>query len=581
MKKNFFFFASLLISLEVAAQPCPAPTAGVDLQINNVRARILNGGDLWWNPTSQTNYYTVPIGSGKNALFAGSVWFGGMDGNGQIYAAAQTYRQAGSNDFWPGPISKNPGTGALSISPTTCGNYDHLFHALKADVQNFLNSGISTIDIQTWPGNGNVAAGELPSLAPYFDANNDGLYSAMNGDYPYFNFSNSYPTNPNTGQKICEDYLFGDEVLWWVFNDIGNSKTETNSQPIGIEVRAMAFAYNMPGSDLNNTTFYKYQIINRSSTTFHDFHAGFWVDPDLGNSADDYVGCDIGRSIGYVYNGDADDDGPVGYGLLPPAVGLDMLRGPLADNNDFIDNDHDGVTDEPDEECLMGAFMYYVNMNGVPTGNPALTSDYYKYLSGIWIDSAPVTYGGDGRGNGGGATSIATTYMFPGTTNPAFTTPWTMGNAQISPDDMRFLVSSSPFTMQPGEVNYATYAAIWARTTSTSAMPSVAELQNASDIVQAFFDNCFTVTGLNQLSEQPGIVIGPNPSSSTFTVNASRLNAGSYSLKVFDAASRLVETFQFNSVSTVLTIGSKWSKGVYYFVLEGENYRSSTKVVKQ
>ena len=28
---------------------CPATTAQTDLNLNNVRAHILNGGDLWWD----------------------------------------------------------------------------------------------------------------------------------------------------------------------------------------------------------------------------------------------------------------------------------------------------------------------------------------------------------------------------------------------------------------------------------------------------------------------------------------------------------------------------------------------------
>ena len=33
---------------------CTVTTAQFDLDINNVRARILNGGDLWWNYNDNT-----------------------------------------------------------------------------------------------------------------------------------------------------------------------------------------------------------------------------------------------------------------------------------------------------------------------------------------------------------------------------------------------------------------------------------------------------------------------------------------------------------------------------------------------
>ncbi len=577
MKKYFTLMLSCLFaSLKLVAQ-CPATTAQMDLQINNVRARILNGGDLWWDPLTQANYYTVPITGTNNAIYAGGVWFGGMDAGGQVYTAAQTYRQNGANDFWAGPISKNPGTGALSVTPATCNAYDRFYHISRADVQFFLNTGISTPDIQAWPGNGNVAAGEMLNLAPYFDANNDGIYTASSGDYPYFNFSNTYPTGPG-GQQICDDYLFGDDVIWWVFNDIGNVKTGTNSAPIGLEIRAMAYAYSQPGNVLDNTTFYRYQIINRSSTTYFDFHTGMWVDPDLGNAADDYVGCDVGRSLGYAYNGDADDDG--GYGLFPPAIGVDLLRGPLADAGDLIDNDGDGSVDEPGEQCLMGTFLYYENSNSIPTGNPSGNVGYYNYLRGIWLDNFPVTYGGDGRGNGPGATSTPTTYMFPDNTNPAFTTPWTMSSGGLPVGDMRFINATGSFTMQPGEVNYCAYGVVYARSNTPSTMPSVIELQNASDIVQAFFDNCFTTTALPDLDLISDLNIGPNPFVQSVSLNASGLSAGEYTLKVYDSGAHLVETIQFNGRSSVINVGKNWSKGVYYLMLEGEKYHGSGKVVK-
>lgn len=56
-----------------AVANCPNTTAQFDLDINNVRARILNGGDLWWDPIGQINYYEVPIGSNKNSLYSGAI----------------------------------------------------------------------------------------------------------------------------------------------------------------------------------------------------------------------------------------------------------------------------------------------------------------------------------------------------------------------------------------------------------------------------------------------------------------------------------------------------------------------------
>lgn len=135
---------------------------------------------------------------------------------------------------------------------------------------------------------------------------------------------------------------------------------------------------------------------------------------------------------------------------------LDFFQGTLADEGDGIDNDKDGTTDEPGEEITMSRFVYYINVNNVPNGNPFTGDDYYEYLSGSWADGQPITYGGDGRGGGTGATTTPCEYMFPDNTDQKFSTPWTMVTANIQPDDMRWLQSAGIFTLKPGAVNYIT-----------------------------------------------------------------------------------------------------------------------------
>jgi hypothetical protein len=168
MKKFLTTALFSFLNFVMPAQMCPSPTAQMDLDINNVRARILNGGDLWNDPILQTPHYEVPIGSGKNAIYAGSFWIGGLDAGNQVYVAAQTYRQQASNDFWPGPISKNPFSGAISVSNTVCSDFDMLFPITKAEVLSFISGGPATSNINNWPGNGNVSNFQLPNPCSLF-----------------------------------------------------------------------------------------------------------------------------------------------------------------------------------------------------------------------------------------------------------------------------------------------------------------------------------------------------------------------------------------------------------------------------
>lgn len=491
------------------AAGCSPTTDQMDLNLNNVRARVLVGGDMWWDLANAQ--YEVPKGSKLTSIFAGALWIGGLDAGGQIKVAAQTYRQTGY-DFWGGPID----TVSKSIAPSRCNDFDKHWRVTKDVVGKYRadKDFVPTSDekeardnILSWPGNG-PSATESHFLAPFEDLNTNGLYEPELGEYPRYNFTGNYEdVSPTIAKKVCNDYVFGDQTIWWVFNDVGNAHTETESQPIGLEVRAQAFAFKT-NDEINDMTFYKYQIINQSTFSLNNTYIGQWVDPDLGNSVDDYVGCDVGRGLGYCYNGDEDDEGVSGYGENPPAIGVDFFQGPLADINDNVDNDRDGCEDctyirnnttgaidtIPDtdlkEQIIMSKFVYY-NNDFTPTGNPVGFTDFYNYLNGVWRDGQQITYGGTGHI----AANPPCNFMFPGTTDPAFQNfpadNWTEKTVNNTPADRRFLQSAGTFTLEPGAVNYVTTGVVWRRATQGGVDASVSAMKLADDKAQALFDNCF------------------------------------------------------------------------------------------
>src|SRR6185436_6307678 len=130
-----------------------------------------------------------------------------------------------------------------------------------------------------------------------------------------------------------------------VFNDVLSVHTETDTLPVGVEVQAHAYAYVCPSvsdSDraINYTTFYTFDIINRSANDYHNFAIGFYQDIDLGNWQDDFVGCSPANNFGFCYNGDANDSisGTPNYMHFPPIQSTVVLNGPLAIPGDNIDN---------------------------------------------------------------------------------------------------------------------------------------------------------------------------------------------------------------------------------------------------
>ncbi len=472
------------------ADACLPPSASAQLDVNNVRALLHNGGDMWWDLVGDPRY-EIPKGSNRHSMFASSLWIGGIDEAGQLRVAAQTYRQGGI-DFWPGPITE----GDASTDDATCQRYNRMYKINKTEIDAFradwadgaLDNPENYPNVMSWPGTGtnsegaNVEVfrpdGTVLYLAPYVDVDGDPFnYNPEAGDYPD---------------------VRGDQAIWWVLNDKGDIHTETGAEPVGVEIHMLAFAFTTANA-VNDMTFYQQTVVNRSNLSLNDTYMGQWVDADLGVFNDDFVGCDTTRGLGICYNGDANDDGAAGYGTNPPAVGVDFFKGPLADPGDGIDNDKDGIIDEPNETIIMSKFVYYNNDFSL-TGNPEVAQHYYGYLSGFWKDGTPIvdnfSNGGEGNGYGPSSAGTPTNYMFPG--NACTGQGWTEGNSGPGgqgnpPADRRFLQSAGPFTLQPGAVNEIVTGVVWARGFYNDQFGSVCELLKADDVAQALFDSDFTL----------------------------------------------------------------------------------------
>ena len=450
------------------ANTCEPASTSADLDINNVRTKLLNGGDMWWdlnNPKYEVPKVNDPNAVRKHALFSGAIWIGGRDNGGSLKLAAMTYRQRGS-DFWPGPLD----TTTASTDPVRCKNYNRMWKVTRDELEQYEESKYITQsnDIREWPAGYDRAVktgNESRYLAPFKDIDGDGLYEPDNGEHPVLD--ERRPTSENGVERQP------DMFIWWVFNDRGNIHSETQGQPIGVECQTTAFAF-ATNDEVNNMTFYSTKIINRGFTTLNDCYMGQWVDADLGNYADDYVGCDVNRSLGYCYNGDDDDEGVLGYGLNPPTVGVDYFEGP---------------TDTAGNQLGLSHFMYYNNDNDPIRGNPDLAPEFYNLLQGKWLGGQTVTRGGTGFGG-----SQPAKYMFPDNTDPDFPgSSWTEKTTGNKPGDRRFIQSTGPFVLKPGQIQRITVGVVWARTTSGGALGSLNLLKLASDKAQTLFNNNFKI----------------------------------------------------------------------------------------
>ncbi len=543
------------------------------LDINQVRAKVMNDGGMFWDYTGDA-LYEVPKGSGTTSIFCQGLWIGGLDQNNQLHIAAQTYRQSGS-DFWPGPLD----TISATIDSVTHDIFDTIWKINRSTVDDFIwrfatgqvQNGSWTVPaiILNWPaeGSGNYSR----SLAPYYDFNQDGHYNPYDGDYPD---------------------IKGSQMIWSVFNDnFGPHGTDESDRNLGVEIQASAYAYNCPmaindDSVINYTTFYHYEIINRSDTDYHDVYIGNFTDVDLGNYLDDYVGCDTINDFGFGYNGDDNDDGLLGYGLHPPMINNLILKGPQADLLDGIDNDHDGVLDEQGEMCMMNNFTYW-NNDASANGNPRTAMEHYYRIQSRWLDGSHVVTGGNGFLTPNGD---STNYMFSATPYSGLfwseQVPDQQNPTPNYPSDRRFLISAGPFTLNAHQSKIIEFAYVYTRDPNSSNGLNTSIAKNTQDVlrIKQFYESnsfpCDNVISVNEI-ENIHSSLFPNPADHSIEIEiVARPNIDAQ-IKITDALGQLIFKKDLHGERKIRYSTEHLAPGIYLMNIISGDQMVSRKFVVQ
>jgi hypothetical protein len=402
--------------------------------------------------------------------------------------------------------------------------------------------------IESWPAHGDEGQGEDRNLAPFIDVNGDGRYRpAADGDYP------------------C---IVGDQALWWVINDQG-PHAETGGRPMGMQVEAMAYAFDCsqtpcPDTSMDYSIFLHLELTNRSDTAYHELYVGHLEDFDLGNFADDFMGCDSSLGLAFGYNG---SDFDTRYGQHPPAWGVAVMPNGMLDT--------------------MTTALYY-NNDFTSSGNPAEPSDYYGYMKAIWPDSSPVVNNGlDGYPGTGPGTP--THYMFPSTAGfcGGPLTGWSEITAGHLAFDRRFLQASGPFDLAPGEMTQWDLAYIYARDSSNLA--SVCRLKDATALIQNWWQNqldksCWsTVVGREEpRQDMQSLRVVPNPvGGGAFAVEFGAGLMGEGQLELVDMQGRVLQrqTVPMGAERQVVE-ASRLPAGVYVVRLaDGQQVRTARVVM--
>lgn len=498
--------------LKTNAAQCNPATATIDLDINNVRARLMTGGDMWWDRGTGTARYEIPKGSGKHSLYAGSVWVGGRDAQQQLKVAAQMYRTRG-NDYWPGPTLVDKDNVNFAPDQTTCSDWDRFWKVDRSTLNEFIeqirtNNNAWQNDakfqsIKEWPATGNInarGANNTPltvvtdtnhikwgrNYAPFVDVDNDQRYDPYKGDYPD---------------------ILGDQYIWWVFNDMGNVKGQTQTNAIGMEVQTSSFAFSTKDY-LNDASFVFYKLINRGTLTLFDTYMATWTDADLGYAFDDYIGCDTARSLGILYNATQTDGvgSPTDYGSQVPMIGVDFFIGPKRRTYSPT-GQHVGPNGRYDEDTLgMTVFNYFNNGPTTPVSDPQNGLEIYRVMTGYnRVGDRLRMDMGSGPTSSGYNAGPETSYVFWGEPDAAKGESWSECSLGTKSGDRRFVHSSGPFTLEAGGItNDIIIGACWVPNVGGCPKGGFSRIRAADDAIQDLFDNKFrTIEG----PEAPRMVV--------------------------------------------------------------------------
>lgn len=296
---------------------------------NRVLMWFANNGALAYNPMTDGAGVEWPRGSGRNLVYKEGLVFGGRVA-GEARVGGSTYRQGmQAGCILEDGRADDPGLPLHRIYRA------HRFDAgwwgaLGEDEKLRLRT-----DMIEWPT-------ELG--APWVDANNNGVYDPDVDSWI-------------RGESVDTPALPGDEVFWYVSNDLDPARTSNlyGTQPSGIEVQT--FIWSSAGHPLlENVVFREHTIINKHQDLISGMSLASWEDTDIGWTEGDHTGIDTSLGLMYAYNGLPFD---AMYGI-PPATGSLWLQTPVVPRSGstarFGRGSREGYANLP-----LSSFVYYIN----------------------------------------------------------------------------------------------------------------------------------------------------------------------------------------------------------------------------
>ncbi len=564
------FYSTIFSPFAYTQSGCNSGTSIAVLDANNVKASLPMGA--LWTDNNDAGYAfpnnTINLTGEVHSIFAGGLWFGGIDPIGNLKLSAITYEAFnGQSAYTPGPLDPNTG----STTAQVCADWDKHFQTTQTDVNSFLQDwSDGSLDnpipnsILGWPARGNpfffgIHNFELPNtpqgLAPFWDENADGLYNPENGDYPFIKEAT--------------------QAVWWVLNNANSSEVFSAASP-NLEIQMMAYAYASDIESLNNSTFYDVKYINRGMESIDSMFVSLWIDADLGCYSDDYMGCTPDENMAFIYNSD-DIDGETGcfcpggvvtYCEEIPITGIKLIKGPIAERlkgeNGDITVPPIGVSGDTLVELGLSSFNYYSSFG--PQGSisatpPNLPFEYYSYMNGRFRDGSPII---DDNGE-------VTNFAYSG--NPANGEEWSMCSENASASlDRRILLNVGPMNFPPGAVNELTYC-VSSIENFLHPCPDISVLTDAMNEVQDLWEDNNIPLSTKPIVNSAELRVFPNPMKTTTQIALDDENDLIETIEIFNVNGQSVLVKSgLNDQNATISRG-QLNAGVYFYTILTKNQK--------
>ncbi len=435
---------------------------------NRIGSWVSNVGEIVSFRKTGNSGMFWPRGTTKTINFTSGIWIGGLvDGN--IRTAVAEYVV----EFVPGTFE--------AVSENISNQDDERFRVYVISKTDF-TAADPGVDFVEWP---------FEDGAPY----------AMDDRGNPIDKDGNIIDRDDYGNMV--PLLIGDKTYWSVSNDLDiTAHTQPfNTPPLGVELHQMLWGFDRADA-FGDMMFMKYTVINKGINTIDSVYLSFWADVDIGDANDDLVGSDTLLSLGFNYN---ETGGDAVYGPKVPAIGYDFFQGPIvpspgdtakvsrsigtyfaeidsATGDSIFKGGKLGFRNLP-----MTSFAHYVN--GAPTGlgDPETAFEMYNFQQGL-----------DGLGNVK-LNELGEPTKFSFTGDPITGEGWILE----TPADLRFLMSSGPFTLAPGDTQELVGGIVIAQ--GDDALGSLEKLKKVDEVAQTAYDIDFA---LPASPDVPEVTIG-------------------------------------------------------------------------